>query len=124
MGPLGRYMAAVHGSRDDGSAPGDRVFGPVERAVYRPPSATSGVDLTRTVVRILLPLSLVAGLFLVSQGVIQNLDGFRTVTTVEGAVQSVPGARWPARWPSSSSAPTAGASSTPTPPTRSRTPRR
>jgi K+-transporting ATPase ATPase A chain len=33
--PLGRYMAAVYGSRPDGSAPGDRLFQPVERVVYR-----------------------------------------------------------------------------------------
>ncbi|MGD9997783.1 MAG: potassium-transporting ATPase subunit KdpA [Ilumatobacteraceae bacterium] len=33
--PLGRYMAAVYGARADGSAPGDRVFGPVDRAIYR-----------------------------------------------------------------------------------------
>ena len=33
--PLGRYIAAVFGSRPDGSAPGDRVFGPVERTIYR-----------------------------------------------------------------------------------------
>ena len=26
--PLGRYMAAVYGSRADGTAPGDRVFAP------------------------------------------------------------------------------------------------
>ena len=32
---LGRYLAAVYGGRADGSAPGDRVFRPVERAVYR-----------------------------------------------------------------------------------------
>jgi K+-transporting ATPase ATPase A chain len=32
IGPLGRYMARVYG---DGPAPGDRVFGPVERLVYR-----------------------------------------------------------------------------------------
>jgi K+-transporting ATPase ATPase A chain len=32
--PLGRYMAAVYGSRSDGSAPGDRVFRPVENAIY------------------------------------------------------------------------------------------
>ena len=33
--PLGRYIADVFGARADGSAPGDRVFGRVERAVYR-----------------------------------------------------------------------------------------
>jgi K+-transporting ATPase ATPase A chain len=33
--PLGRYIAAVFGSRPDGSAPGDRVFGPIERTIYK-----------------------------------------------------------------------------------------
>ena len=33
--PLGRYMAAVYGSRPDGSAPGDRFFAPIERVIYR-----------------------------------------------------------------------------------------
>ena len=32
---LGRYMADVYGARKDGSAPGDRFFGPVERSIYR-----------------------------------------------------------------------------------------
>ena len=32
---LGRYMAAVYGARKDGSAPGDRFFGPIERVIYR-----------------------------------------------------------------------------------------
>ena len=32
--PLGHYMAAVYGARDDGSAPGDRFFAPIERRVY------------------------------------------------------------------------------------------
>lgn len=34
---LGGYMAKVYG---DGAAPGDRVFGPVERLVYR----LTGID--------------------------------------------------------------------------------
>jgi potassium-transporting ATPase potassium-binding subunit len=33
--PLGRYMAAVFGSRADGTAPGDSVFNPIERVIYR-----------------------------------------------------------------------------------------
>jgi K+-transporting ATPase ATPase A chain len=37
---LGRYIAAVHGSRDDGSAALDRFFLPIERAIYR----VTGVD--------------------------------------------------------------------------------
>lgn len=202
--PLGHYLAAVYGVRDDGAAPGDRVFLPVERAVYRltgvdpereqrwntyalsllafslvsvlalyallrlqsvlpfnptgmsavPPgvafntaisfmtntnwqayggestlshlsqmigltvqnfvSAAAGmavvvaltrgitrrgaetlgnfwVDLTRTVLRVLLPLSFVVALVLVSQGVIQNLDGFDEVAAVDGTEQVVPG---------------------------------
>lgn len=201
---LGRYLAAVYGARDDGSAPGDRVFGPVERVVYRATgvnphgeqrwnvyvlsllafsvvsvlalyailrlqsvlpfnptgmpavepavafntavsfmtntnwqayggestlshfsqmvgltvqsfvSAAAGmavvvaiirgitrrgqdtlgnfwVDLTRTVVRVLLPLSFVLAIVFASQGVIQNLDGFDEITTIDGTEQAIPG---------------------------------
>jgi K+-transporting ATPase ATPase A chain len=49
------------------------------------------VDLTRSTIRILLPLSFVVAVVLVSQGVIQNLNGFTEVTTVEGATQLIPG---------------------------------
>jgi K+-transporting ATPase ATPase A chain len=47
------------------------------------------VDLTRATVYVLLPLSIIGGLFLVSQGVIQNLHGYTDVTTVEGAKQTI-----------------------------------
>jgi K+-transporting ATPase ATPase A chain len=43
------------------------------------------VDLTRSVVYVLLPLSFFAALLLCSQGVIQNLSPYRAVTTPEGA---------------------------------------
>ncbi len=33
--PLGRYIAAVYGAREDGTAPGDRIFTPIERVMYR-----------------------------------------------------------------------------------------
>ena len=33
--PLGRYMADVYGAREDGTAPGDRFFNPIERWIYR-----------------------------------------------------------------------------------------
>lgn len=46
-------------------------------------------DLTRSVVRILLPLSFVLALALVSQGVIQNLQHSKNVTTLEGANQQI-----------------------------------
>jgi K+-transporting ATPase ATPase A chain len=49
------------------------------------------VDLTRTVVRIMLPLSFVVAIVLVSQGVIQNFDGFTVAATLEGAAQQIPG---------------------------------
>jgi K+-transporting ATPase ATPase A chain len=45
------------------------------------------VDLTRGIVYVLLPLSLVLALLLVSQGVIQSLSPYRVVTTLEGARQ-------------------------------------
>jgi K+-transporting ATPase ATPase A chain len=52
------------------------------------------VDLIRTCVRILLPVSFVAATLLVSQGVIQNFHGSTTVTPVDRTAQvsqSVPG---------------------------------
>ena len=46
-------------------------------------------DVTRTLLYILLPLSLVGALILVSQGVIQTLGGAVTYTTVAGAEQTL-----------------------------------
>ena len=206
--PLGRYMADVYGCREDGSAPGDRFFKPIERFIYRicgiddkreqrwnvytlalvafslvsllllyglqrlqgslpfnptgrtavTPwgswnvavsfitntnwqwysgevsmshltqmlgltvqnfvSAAAGmaiviglirgiirtrtrnlgnfwVDMTRTVVRILLPLALVFGVVLMSQGVVQNLHGHTIATTIDQSTkittQAIPG---------------------------------
>src|SRR6266571_1625251 len=164
---LGRYLARVYGG---GAAPGDRIFGPVERLIYRVcgidpegeqhwkvyaysllafstavsfltntnwqnyagestaaqltqmaglafhnfVSAAAGaavgvalirglirrrtgslgnfwVDLTRTCTRVLLPIAIVAALFLAGQGVVQNFHADRHVTTLEGATQSLPG---------------------------------
>lgn len=45
------------------------------------------VDLTRCVLWVLMPLSIVLATLLVSQGVIQNFDAYRQLTTVEGAKQ-------------------------------------
>ncbi len=47
------------------------------------------VDLWRGILYVLLPVSVVAALLLVSQGVIQNLSAYREVTTLEGAKQLV-----------------------------------
>ena len=48
-------------------------------------SATSGVDLYRSLVYILLPLAIVLAVILVSQGVPQTFHGHATATTLEGA---------------------------------------
>src|SRR5579872_2001013 len=47
------------------------------------------VDVTRATVYVLLPISIVAGLLFVSQGVVQNLHPYTEVTTVEGAKQII-----------------------------------
>jgi potassium-transporting ATPase potassium-binding subunit len=48
------------------------------------------VDFTRGTLYVLLPLSLAGALLLCSQGVIQNFSGYTNVSTVEGAVQTLP----------------------------------
>ena len=47
------------------------------------------VDMTRATLWVLLPICIVAALFLVSQGVVQNLRAYDTVQTVEGAKQVI-----------------------------------
>jgi len=47
------------------------------------------VDMTRAMVYILLPLSVVIALLFVSQGVIQNFSPYTKVATVEGAAQTI-----------------------------------
>jgi len=47
------------------------------------------VDLVRATVYVLLPLSVVIALFFVSQGVIQNLSPYTSVTTLEGGKQTI-----------------------------------
>ncbi|MDH6129535.1 potassium-transporting ATPase subunit KdpA [Kitasatospora sp. GP82] len=49
------------------------------------------VDLTRIVLRLLLPLSIVFALVLVANGVIQNFHGFHDIATLGGDTQSIPG---------------------------------
>src|SRR5712692_10609666 len=47
------------------------------------------VDVTRATVYVLLPISVIAALLFVSQGVIQNLSPYTDVATVEGAKQTI-----------------------------------
>jgi len=49
------------------------------------------VDLTRSILRLLLPLSIIAAVVLIAGGVIQNFNGFQAVHTITGATASIPG---------------------------------
>jgi len=48
------------------------------------------VDLTRSTLYVLLPLSIVFAIFLVGQGVIQNFDTYQTAHTLQGTTQVIP----------------------------------
>lgn len=48
------------------------------------------VDITRSVIYILLPLSILLAILLAGQGVIQNFKSYEKVTTLEGAQQVIP----------------------------------
>jgi potassium-transporting ATPase potassium-binding subunit len=48
------------------------------------------VDLTRSTLYVLLPLSILFAVFLVGQGVIQNFDTYQTAYTLQGAQQVIP----------------------------------
>jgi K+-transporting ATPase ATPase A chain len=49
------------------------------------------VDVTRCVVRLLIPLAVVVGLMLIAGGAIENFSAYHTVTTLSGAHQTIPG---------------------------------
>jgi K+-transporting ATPase ATPase A chain len=49
------------------------------------------VDVTRAVIRLLIPLSIVGGLILIAGGAIDNFSAYHTVTTLSGAHQTIPG---------------------------------
>lgn len=59
------------------------------RGILGKPMGNFYVDFVRITTRFLLPFSLVIGLFLVSQGVPQNLDPNITVNTIEGKLQDI-----------------------------------
>ncbi|WP_045046184.1 potassium-transporting ATPase subunit KdpA [Rouxiella chamberiensis] len=63
------------------------------RAFARPAATTLGnawQDLLRITLYLLLPISLLLALYFVSQGVLQNLDAYQHVTTLEGLPQVLP----------------------------------
>lgn len=49
------------------------------------------VDLTRTVLRVLLPIAAIGAILLISQGAIQNFLAPQTIQTVTGGSQTIPG---------------------------------
>jgi potassium-transporting ATPase potassium-binding subunit len=49
------------------------------------------VDLTRAVIRLLLPLAVIGALILVAGGVIENLASYHTISTLAGGQQTIPG---------------------------------
>ena len=76
------------------AAAGMAVMVALIRGLARAGKTTIGnfwVDLVRTTVRILLPISFAFAIVLIACGVIQNTHGFTTVHTVAGATQKIPG---------------------------------
>ncbi len=76
------------------AAAGIMVLLALIRGIARKQGKTLGnfwVDMVRTTLYILLPLSMVYGLFLISQGVIQNFNGYVEVQTLAGGSQLIPG---------------------------------
>jgi potassium-transporting ATPase potassium-binding subunit len=74
------------------AATGMAIAVPLARAFSRANAATVGnfwVDLTRTTLYVLLPLSIVVALLLIALGVPQNLSDYVDATTLEGAKQTI-----------------------------------
>jgi potassium-transporting ATPase potassium-binding subunit len=85
-------MAGLAVQNFTSAAVGIAVVVALIRGLTRRRSATIGnfwVDLTRATTRILLPLAVVVGLLLVSQGVVQSLRGSVDATTLQGAAQTI-----------------------------------
>ncbi len=62
------------------------------RGIARREANTIGnfwVDMTRTILYVLVPISIVLSTLLLSQGVVQNLNSYTQVTTVEGGTQGL-----------------------------------
>lgn len=75
------------------AATGIAVFLALVRGIVKKSGSTLGnfwVDVTRTTVYILLPLSIVLSILLVGQGVVQNFTPYIEATTIEGAKQMIP----------------------------------
>src|SRR5215471_15934206 len=85
-------MAALAVQNFASAAAGIAIAIALVRGFARQQSRTIGnfwVDVTRASVYVLLPISILGALFLCSQGVVQNLNPYTKVTTVEGASQTI-----------------------------------
>jgi K+-transporting ATPase ATPase A chain len=74
------------------AAVGMAVLVALVRGLARQSATTIGnfwVDITRSTLYVLLPLSLLFAVFFVSQGVVQTFDSYETVTTLEGEEQII-----------------------------------
>ena len=75
------------------AATGNAVLFAFIRGIDRKSSRTIGnfwVDLTRTIVYLLIPFCIIFALFLVSQGVIQTFSPYIQATTLENGLQTIP----------------------------------
>lgn len=75
------------------AAVGIAVAAAITRSFMRKDTELIGnfwVDVTRITVRILLPFSLIAAIFFISQGVPQNLNSYVTAHTLDGGTQILP----------------------------------
>jgi K+-transporting ATPase ATPase A chain len=85
-------MAALAVQNFASAAAGIAIAVAVIRGFARQEKKTIGnfwVDVTRATVYVLLPICIVGGLFLVSQGIIQNLSSYTVATTLEGGKQTI-----------------------------------
>ncbi|HPI40586.1 MAG TPA: potassium-transporting ATPase subunit KdpA [Pseudobdellovibrionaceae bacterium] len=76
------------------AATGMAVFVALTRGLILRESTKIGnfwVDMTRSVVYILLPLSIILAILLTHQGVIQNFNAYQKIFTLEGLEQLIPG---------------------------------
>lgn len=75
------------------AATGIAVLLALIKGISRRSSVTLGnfwVDLTRSTLYVLLPLSMLFAIVLAGQGVVQNLNSYETVQTLQGAEQVIP----------------------------------
>jgi len=75
------------------AATGIAVFLALTRGILRKTTGVIGsfwVDMTRSIVYVLLPLSVILGVALLGQGVVQTLSPAVTATTLEGQSQAIP----------------------------------